>query len=229
VLRWLQKRAKFPATDQQEMMMGFEVGPAGRLQFRMQPKVMPVLQRSLLGADGSFLYPRGAKISEENDTRAKAALLDALSSHLALFPSCNLERDLVVLRGRIFLQGPHASLARALALIKEWRDKHVAPQPSAWKSTIDAQLETKIDWDGREMSAGKLIPTLRKLGKVDVLLEDAPDGSAPSFQLTAKESELLPPGKHSLRELFDELMQRANAVWRVELGVVVITPKVEKK
>jgi hypothetical protein len=89
-------------------------------------------------------------------------------------------------------------------------------------------LNADLEWDGRRMTAGVLIPALRKMGKIDLLIEDAPDGTAASFQLTAQDAQLLPPGKHTLRALLDELARRANAVWRIDTGVIVLQPKPAK-
>ena len=57
-----------------------------------------------------------------------------------------------------------------------------------------------------------------------LLLEDGPAGAA-NFELTNKDAELLPPGKYTLRALLDQLAARAKAEWKIELGVVVLTPK----
>jgi len=227
-LRWVERRTKFPAEQQAELAMGYEITPQGRLQFRLQPRSRETLKLYLCGADAGFLYPRGSRPGAESDALAARTLRETLSSHLALFPVVNLERDLIVLRGRMFLQGPYATCLRTLELVREWRSKDAPPQPSAWRQTIDARLRTQIDWDGTGMTGGKLLPTLRKRGNIAILLDDSPDGRAPSFQFTPKQAELLPPGKHSLKLLLDELARVAGAEWSVELGAVVIRPGSEK-
>lgn len=225
-LRWIERRTKFPAAEQAESMLGFETGPAGRLQLRLQPRARTSMGNALLGADVSFLYPRGARPGAESDAAARAELAAAIESHLALFPAYQ-PRDIVVLRGRLFMQGSPATLARTLELVRQWRAANAPPLPALWKETLDARLRANIDWEAEGMTGGKLLPTLRRQGKVDILLENAPDGSAPSFQLTADEARLLPTGKYTLRALLDELAKKANAQWRADLGVIVITPKVQ--
>ena len=229
VLRWMERRTKFPAEQQTDLILGFEMGPGGRLQFRQQAKSAEVLKQYLAGADVSFLYPRGAKPSAESDAAVCTALLETLDSHLALFPSLNTSRDVTVLRGRLFMQGRCATLARILDLVREWRAKNAPPAPAAWKEALEARLNFSLEWDGRGMTGGRVIGALRKLGQAGILLEDAPDGSAAQFELTAQDAQLLPPGKHTLRALLDDLAKKAGAQWRVELGVIVLTPKTEER
>jgi len=227
VLRWIERRTKFPAAEQADSILGFETGPGGRLQFRLQPRGRAVQNGCVLGADVSFLYPRGAKPGEESDTAARADLLAAIDPHLMLFPVVQ-SRDIVVLRGRLFMQGSYATLARTLDLVRQWRAANAPPAPPLWKATLDARLSSSIHWVAEGMTGGRLLPSLRSLGKVNILLEDAPDGTAPSFQLTAEEAHLLPTGDHTLRALLDDLAKKAGAQWRAELGVIVITPKVDE-
>jgi hypothetical protein len=228
VLRWLERRARFPA-EQLDWRLGFEVAPAGRLQFRAVPSASRVLEFHAAGVDVRFLYPRGAQVGAESDSAVRAKLLQALDSHLALFPNCDVARDIVVLRGRLLLQGPYVTLARVLDIVREWRTKDAPPAPAAWKTTLDARLNASVEWDGRDVTGGSVIPSLRKLGGVDILLEDAPDGGVAHFELAAKDAQLLPPGKHTLKALLNNLTQKAGAQWRIELGVIVLTPKAEEK
>lgn len=225
VLHWLERRTKFPAAAQADSMLGFETGPGGRLQLRLQQRGRGGIDGSVLVADVSFLYPRGAKPGAESDAAARAEFAAAIESHLSLFPTYQA-RDIVVLNGRLLMQGSAATLARTLDLVRQWRTAKTPPAPAAWKESLDARLSAMIDWETAGMTGGKVLNALRKLGKVNILLEDAPDGSAPSFQLTAEDAQLLPTGKHTLRALLDELAKRAGAQWKADLGVIVITPKV---
>jgi len=227
VLRWIERRTRFPAQQQAELMMGFETGPGARLQFRLQPKHRAPLSLAIMGCDGAFLYPRGSRPGAESDAAATHDLREGLQTHLALFPSCPLERDLVVLRGRIFMQAPYATCSRARDLIREWRSKNARPEAAAWHSILHARLRTVIEWDGAGIGGGRLLPTLRKMGKIAILLDDSADGRAPSFQFTPKQAELLAPGRHPLSQLLDELAKVAEAEWSVELGAVVLRPKSE--
>ncbi|MCY3024094.1 MAG: hypothetical protein NTW87_34385 [Planctomycetota bacterium] len=227
VLRWLERRAKFPAEQQADLVLGFEAGPAGRLQLRLQHKSAPALDLFLAGADVTFLYPRGARVGAESDAAALRALLEVIEPHLALFPASNTKRDLAVLRGRMLMQGRYETVTRVLEIIDEWPARNAPPQPPAWQTAIEERLNAKVEWDGRGLSGGRVIPALRKAGEVNILLEDAPDGSVAQFELTPRDAELLAPGKHTLRALLDELCRKANAQWSVELGTVVLTPKTE--
>ena len=226
-LRWIERRTKFPAAEQADSVLAFETGPSGRLQFRLQQRGRAALNGCVLGADVSFLYPRNAKPGDESDTAARADLIAAIEPHLTIFPASQA-RDIVVLRGRLFMQGSYSTLARTLDLVRQWRAANAPPPPPLWKATLDARLGTTVHWVAEGMTGGRLLPTLRGLGKVNILLEDAPDGTAPSFQLTAEEAHLLPTGDHTLRALLDELAKKAGAQWRADLGVIVIMPKVDE-
>jgi len=224
VLRWIERRAKFPAEQQADMVLGYEIGPGGRLQFRLKPKTPPVLSLCVAGTDVGFLYPRAARPGPNGDAAARTALVEVLEPHLALFPACDFDRDLAVVRGRLLMQGQHATLARALEVVREWRLRN-APPPADWKKALDTRLDTPVNWDGRGLSGGKLLRTLRELGSLDLRLEDAPDGSAPHFELTSRDAQLLPPGRYPLRALLDDLARKAGAQWHVEMGAIVLIPK----
>ena len=223
VLRWIERRARI--VNRQEDMLAFETGPAGRLQFRLRPKGRRVLDDAVCGIDVGFVYPRAATPSAESDAAARAQLLKVLAPHLEIYPSIAPQRDLVVLRGRLFMQGPPATLRRALALVRQWRASGEGPPPPAWRTELGQKLAAVLDWNGSGMTGGKLIPRLRELGQVNILLEDNADGSAPAFKLTAQDAELLPRGKHTLSALLDDLARRAEAQWAMDMGAIVITPK----
>src|SRR5207244_1524695 len=57
VLRWIERRAKFPAGENAGFTLDYEIGPAGRLQFRLQPRGALILDSHVAGADVNFLYP----------------------------------------------------------------------------------------------------------------------------------------------------------------------------
>ena len=225
ILRWLERRGRFPAEQQADLVLGYEIGPEGRLQFRVRTKAPRVLDFCVAGADVGFVYPRTAHPGADSDAAARATLLEALESHLALFPACDFSRDFAVLRGRLLMQGHYATLARALDVVGEWRSRDAPPPPADWKKALDARLDAPLEWDGRGLSGGSLLPTLRKLGCVDILLEDAPDGTAPQFELTPQDAQLLPPARYPLKALLDDLVRKTGAQWRIELGVIVLTPK----
>ena len=229
ILRWLERRAKFPAAEQSELILGYEIDPSSRLQFRLQSKTRDVLSSFLCGADVTFLYPRGSKPGAESDAAAKTAFLDAVDSHLSLFPRYSATHEIAVIRGRLFMQGDYGTLIRTLDLVREWRAKGAPPAPVAWKAALEARLSNTIEWDGRGIGAGSLLPTLRKLGQISILLEDAPDGRASNFKLSAKDAELLPPGKHTVRALLDALASKAGAAWKMDLGAIVIMPETVKR
>ncbi|HYF48459.1 MAG TPA: hypothetical protein VEJ63_03585, partial [Planctomycetota bacterium] len=156
-----------------------------------------------------------------------------LDSHLALFPKLSPEHDLQVLRGRLLLQGPAVTLRTVLGLIEAWRKNGAPPAPAKWKLELEAALDQPIEWTGRDpedaaLTGGKVIPTLRKFGKINILLEDAPDGSAGELLIKPSDAKLLPPGKQTLRALLDELSKKTGAQWQIDLGVVTITPKSKK-
>ena len=227
VLHWLERRAKISAAEQASLILAYSIGaePDERIQLSLSTKIPSVLSFYICGADVTFLYPRGAKPGAESDDAARTALWAVLKPQLELFPDCVPERDLLILRGRLLMQGHYATLTRALELIREWRQKKEAPKPPIWKKMLDEHLAEPLDWDGRGLSGGRLLSLLRKLGNVNILLEDAADGSAPEFKLTADEAQLLPPGRHSLKDLLDDLVKKANAEWRIEWGVIVLTGK----
>jgi hypothetical protein len=229
ILRWLERRSKFPAAEQSDLVLGYEIDSSSRLQFRLQNKVRPELSSYFCGADVTFLYPRGAKPGAESDAAAKAAFLEGIDSHLSLFPRYIASRDIAIVRGRMFMQGDYGTLARTLDLVREWRVRGAAPPTAAWKAALETRLSNPVEWDGRGIGAGNLLPTLRKLGQFSILLEDAADGRASNFKLSAKDAELLAPGKHTLRALLDNLASRADAAWRIDLGVIVITPAATKR
>jgi hypothetical protein len=132
------------------------------------------------------------------------------------------------------MQGPPATLTHVLMLVREWRSRGEAPPAPAWQAAIEKTLATPIDWNGRDtdgriLTVGTLIPALRKICRINILMEDAPDGTAAALEMKTKEAMLLPPGKHTAKALLDELAARANATWRVSMGAVVLTPPPRKE
>ncbi|HEY3322273.1 MAG TPA: hypothetical protein VGP72_17555 [Planctomycetota bacterium] len=227
-LRWVERRAKFPAANQTDLRLGFETSSTGRLQLRVQPRTSSPLSYAIGGADVTFLYPRGAQLGPDSDAAAAKGFCAAMESHLASFPAIDCARDIAVLRGRLFVQGPCATVAQVLAIVRLWRE-HGAPAPAKWKTDLETLLQRKVAWDGRGQRPARLLAQLRQIGGVNLLLEDAPDGSAPAFELTAKDAELLPPGEYPFKSLLDELGRIAHAQWKIELGAVVIMPKIPER
>jgi len=233
ILRWVERRSKFPAgVDQRtgaSFILGYEIGQGSRLQFRLQPKGAVLLESHIAGADVSFLYPRAAKPTAESDAAARTKLFDIIEPHRALFPAWRGPGELLVLRGRLLMQGAPATLARVLALVRQWRESGTPPAPPEYKTALNVKLDARLNWDGRSSTGGTILRDLRKLGNVDLLLEEAADGTPPDFEFTAQDAQLLPPGQHSLRALLDDLALKARARWRAELGVIVLTPRTDEK
>ena len=223
VLRWCEKRAKLMAFQQQPAgQFVFTVAPDGRIAMQLRLLSSPSTD-AVGGADVAFLYAKANDFSETADTAVRKQLIDALAPHLDLFPKIDLEAHFRVLRGRLIVMGCSASVQRALALVAEWRASAKPPKPPAWRLDMDRALNASVAWDGRGLTAGKVLPMLRQISNVNLLLEDSPTVGA-DFKLAAADAELLPPGSYAFKELLDCLATRAKAKWRVELGAIVITP-----
>ncbi|MEI6231677.1 MAG: hypothetical protein WCT04_01390 [Planctomycetota bacterium] len=218
-LRWFERRAK----SLLDYKLSYTITPDRTIAIQIRPPHSSPPQ-STCGADVAFLYPAPAEYSEKSDAAARKKLLDALESHLALFPALNTEAHVRVVRGRLLAYGNEATLRRMLDLIAAWRSTSKPPEPAAWLTALDSALNTPVDWDGRGLTAGKVIGVLRKMGKVNILLEDSADAAA-HFELLPQDAELLAPGRYPFKQLLDDLASRTKAVWRSDLGVIVITPK----
>lgn len=223
-LRWLVKRAAFPGQDAATSGLYAETDGLGRVQVRVGPKNREVLDLSVGGCDVGFLRPAELpEFSEDADKAVLEKLRKELGPHLLLFPEVQIETDLRVLRGRLLMQGSPASITAAIGWVQRW-EKDGKPLACAWFEAMRDRLDAPFEWDGRGLTAGKLLRKLRELGKFTVLLDDAKDGEAAHFVLKNEDAELLPPGKHTLRELFDDLAIRAGAKWEIRWGTVVLTP-----
>ena len=221
VMRWCEWRTKL--LNQDTHVLKYSIASDGRLLFQITP-AGKVIDEPVCGADVAFLYPQPREFNEKTDAAAEKQLVQALESHLELFPSLNLETHFRVLHGRLVAKGCEATLLRILKLVGAWRGSGKAPLPLTWRSALDEALDTKVDWDGKGMTAGTILGALRNIGKINILLEDSPT-KAVDFELTPKDAELLPPGRYAFRELLDILATRAKAEWRIQLGVVVLMPK----
>jgi len=219
-LRWFSDRAQFAASQQKSLGLWPEVGSAGQVRLRIGDKRRNVLELSVAGCDVRALS-WGEEAGEPADKAIEKRLQTKLRPHLELFPGLNPRRDMRVRRGRLVMQGTPSALAYALDLIREWK-KNKRPPVCLWHDRIERSLDKRITWDGRGLTAGSLLRKLRAKGEFPILLVDSPHGDPPYFKLTPDQSELLPPGEHSLRELFDELAKRAEAVWAIRWGVIVL-------
>ena len=228
-LRWIVKRTSFVGGQAQERALSAEVGDDGKAQLRVGPKIREVLRLGVGGADATFLKAPDAPAAwnAEADRAAREKLVAALRPHLELFPDFEIEQDLRVLRGRALYQGSTASVSRALELLHLWKEQG-RPPVCPWFERLTEALDRKQAWDGRGLTAGKLLPHLRALGALSILLEDSPEGEAPNFKLNPAQAQLLPPGQHSLRDLLDDLAAKAGACWVMHWGVIVISPAAKR-
>ncbi|MCW8132962.1 MAG: hypothetical protein KIS92_21625 [Planctomycetota bacterium] len=227
-MRWLVKRAAFPGGDASVSGLYAEADGQGRVQFRIGSALRDVTALSVGACDAGFLKPLDAALPvETTDKAVMDKIRNVLFPHLLLFPDFDARRDLVVLRGRMIVQGSPAVVAASLNLMQRWRKDGVAPV-CAWYQGMQERLDAKVDWDGRGLTGGKLLRRLREIGQCPLLLEDAPDGSAAHFTLKNEDAQLLPPGPHTLRELLDDLAAKAGAKWEVQWGAIVLTPAPSK-
>ncbi|HLX63962.1 MAG TPA: hypothetical protein VKX17_22005 [Planctomycetota bacterium] len=221
VLRWCERRAKFTNAND-AAALAFDINSENQLVLQLRTSQFSATD-PVCAADVSFLYKSPAEFNAETDAAARKQLLTAFESHLAFFPQLDPGR-LRVFRGRLLAQGPAATMRRLLTMLADWRKTKKPPEPAAWRTELDKTLDAELDWNGQGLTGGKLLSALRKQGKVNILLEDGPNGAA-NFELTSADAELLPPGRHTLRSLLDSLVAKTNAQWRVDLGVIVIAPK----
>ena len=222
LLRWCERRAKLTELNQ-PAFLAYGLTPDNHIVMQPRATLMPS-NLPVCGADVAFLYKTPGEFNTATDAAVRQALLDALSPHLDLYPALDTALRLRVIRGRLLVQGSAATLRRILALVGEWRNSGKPPEPPAWRRVMDEALNAPVEWDGRGLTGGKVLSTLRKIGKVNILLEDSPTNAA-HFELLPQDSELLPPGHYAFKELLNDLVARAKAQWSVELGAVVLTPK----
>lgn len=225
-LQWVERRGRSP--QEPELILGYEISAAGRIQLRPQYKTGRLQQLHVAGVDVRFLYPPGVASNAMSDAAAFQTLQPLLESHLALFPHFVSKRDMNVLRGRLLLQGHPATLAHALEIVAALRDKKEVPEP-AWQRELKAKLDAPIEWDGTGMSGPRAFQALRKLSTISLLLEDGPDGTPANFKLPTKDAELLPPGTYPLRKLLEALAEKVNARWSADCGVIVLMPRPVQK
>lgn len=222
VLRWCERRAKFTSAND-ITALAFEIN--SEYQFVLQPRAAPLSANDpVCAADVSFLYKAPAEFNAENDAAVRKQLLAAFETHLALYPQMDAATRLRVFRGRMLAQGPAATMRRLLTLVADWRKTNKPPNVAAWHTDLEKTLDAELDWNGKGLTGGKVLTALRKQGKVNILLEDGPNGAA-NFELSNTDAELLPPGRHTLRSLLDNLVAKTNAQWRVDTGAIVLTPK----
>lgn len=222
LLRWCERRAKLTELNQPAFLA---YGVTADNHIVLQPRAA-LLQPNLpvCGADVEFLYKTPGAFNAATDAAVRQELLDALRAHFDLYPALDTAIRFRVIRGRLLVQGSPATLRRILALVGDWRNSGKAPEFPAWRRAMDEVLNAAVDWDGRGLTGGKVLSTLRRIGKVNILLEDSPTNAA-HFELLPQDSELLPPGRYAFKELLNDLVARAKAQWSIELGAVVLTPK----
>jgi len=225
VLRWVERRTRFATADLSGFVLGYELTNEGRIQLQVRRGERYPLDQSLLAADVGFLYPKNARPNAAVDAEVKTKIFAALESHLDLFPTFSADTELAVVRGRMFARGSGPALLYIDRLLKDWRAKAQPPAPPAFRARLEEKLNATHDWNGRGMTGGKLLPTLRGLGRINLLLEDGPDGTAANFELSPQDAQLLPDGPQTLRALLTALTEKASAGWSVEQGVIVVRPK----
>ena len=228
-LRWIERRSKFLNDNQFPRLFAYDIGPGSRVQFRVIPKPRPELDNAVGGADVAFLYPAETKFTWTNDKDQADKIWKVLEPHLQLFPSFTTTRGLAVIHGRLLISAPWATAQRAVELVREWRETGKPPAPPEWYTTSEQRLASSVDWDGSGLTGGRLLSRLTELSGMNFLMEDSPDGHAPDFKLTSKDAALLPPGKHTVRELLDDLATRVNADWSIQLGAIVLMPRADAK
>lgn len=224
-LRWLCRRTAFVGAQASHLELQAGLDVLNRPFVRVAERGQKVLELSVAGADVAFLTPRehqpGGKAGDE---AVRAKLVEALKAHLELFPDFEIERDMCVLRGRVLLQGSPAALTHFLELVRSWKVAGHAPT-CAWKQAITERLNREVEWNGTEMTAGKVLHKLRELVGVAILLEEARDGESALKRLTADQAQLLPPGKYLLYKLMDDLAAKVGARWEIHWGVLVLFPE----
>jgi len=224
-LAWVERRTRFATADLADSMLAYELSIDGRMQLQVRKKFLNPVVQAVLGTDVGFLYPKNARPNAAVDAEVKQKVLATLAPHLELFPTLNAERDVAVLRGRLFVQSAAPSLLYIQNLLRAWRATGQPEPLPAWRAKLEEKLNATHEWEGRGMTGGKVLPTLRGLGKINLLLEDAPDGTAAAFELSPQDAQLLPDGPQTLRALLSALAEKANAEWSVERGVIVVRPK----
>ena len=221
LLRWCERRAKFANANDTAALV-FDINSENQLVLQLRAAQFSPAE-PVCAADVSFLYKSPAEFNAETDAAARKQLLTGFESHLAFFPQLDPSR-LRIFRGRLLAQGPAATMRRLLTLVADWRKTKKPPETAPWRTELEKALDTQLDWNGQGLTGKVVLTALRKQGKVNILLEDGPNGAA-NFELTSADAELLPPGRHTLRSLLDALVSKTNAQWRVDLGAIVLTPK----
>ncbi len=222
-LRWLMSRTRFVEKDAQDKVLQFDVADDGVMELRVVPVVRDVLSLSVGGMDVGFLGAKEERGTERGDRAVRALIVNALGPQLALFPAFDLEQDLQVVRGRLLLQGSAATISWTLDAMEAWKEAE-RPAVKSWRVNLDRSLNKKIEWNGKGLSAGRLLKRLRSLGGFPILLEDGPDGEAAHFRLLPEQAELLKPGTYPLKTLLDNLAKKVHAKWLVKWGAVVLMP-----
>ncbi|MCZ7644054.1 MAG: hypothetical protein M5U26_02025 [Planctomycetota bacterium] len=220
-LRWIAARAAFVGDSQELYRLAAEVSVDGKAEFRVAPAQRDPLHCAVGGVDVRFLIPADLPDGPKADEVLQEKLLTTLGPSLELFPSFDPRCALRVVRGRALIQASPAAVAAARALIVQWR---MDGKPPELPAGLRIDLDRDVDWDGRGLSGGTLLHKLRELGGFEILLEAAPTGEPAYFKITREQAALLPPGRHTLRALLNDLADKASARWVLQWGVVTLVP-----
>lgn len=222
-LRWLAHRTVLVGAEREIFKLVAEVDAAGQPGLRLARAEHGILEWAVGGIDVRFLTPSNLADGPKADEVLQALLLKELGPYLELLPSFEPTLSLRVLRGKALVQASPAAVAAFRDLVREWKANGKPPAAPSGER-MDAILERKVEWNGTGLTAGTLLKQLRKLSGCAIFLEDGPRGEPAYFKLTREQAQLLPPGPHALKALFDELARQSGAQWAVRWGVITLTP-----
>jgi hypothetical protein len=121
----------------------------------------------------------------------------------------------------VYVRGSAFAVRHALATVSRWLEtKRVC---SHWRNALGERLAAKIDWNGSALTPAEVLRCVAETTGINVLIGSGPDGKG-GVAIAGEHAEILPRGKYSAREIFNQLAVLTGSAWQADCGVIVLIP-----